>query len=320
MMQNLQIEEGQLVVLTLQTDVPRGIYCRLEPEDAAFLDLAADIGPKLLMESALRRYSVLSVDETIVIDHGDQRFYLRVVELKPAPVVSLLGDVDLEMDFALPPSASLPSRLHRPTSSKPREKHQTPQDFETEATAEDGDRREQDLQIPESASSKGASVACGRRLGDGAHVLDTAMPSAQQQQQQQSQRERQPHSQKQGTPKGPSSASFQAAARRRQSVPQIEPSVLTANAETSRLAQDVRMALPAFASTGHTLGGDRRSEAESQAANDEPPLASSQAKTLTNENPEGATCPHCLSNISPSNLELHVLRCERNTAYHRVCS
>ncbi|KAJ0403212.1 hypothetical protein P43SY_000020 [Pythium insidiosum] len=92
MMQNLQIDEGQFVVLTLQPDVPRGIYCRLEPEDTTFLDLAAEIGPKLLMESALRRYSVLSVEETILIDHGDQRFYLRVVELKPAAVVSLLGD------------------------------------------------------------------------------------------------------------------------------------------------------------------------------------------------------------------------------------
>lgn len=50
----------------------------------------------------MRRYSVLSVNETIVIEYGTTRYYLRVLELKPRSVVSLCGDVDLDMDFTAP--------------------------------------------------------------------------------------------------------------------------------------------------------------------------------------------------------------------------
>lgn len=56
----------------------------------------------MLMETAMRRYSVLSVNETIVIEYGANKYLVRVVELKPAAVISLCGDVDLEMDFTAP--------------------------------------------------------------------------------------------------------------------------------------------------------------------------------------------------------------------------
>ncbi|EGZ19448.1 hypothetical protein PHYSODRAFT_312658 [Phytophthora sojae] len=102
LMHNLHVPEGGSVVVSSVTDLPRGIYCRLQPETTSFLDLAAEVGPKLLMETALRRYSVLSVNSTIVIEYGNVRYYVRVAELKPAAVVSLCGDVDLETDF-MPP-------------------------------------------------------------------------------------------------------------------------------------------------------------------------------------------------------------------------
>ncbi|ETL26350.1 hypothetical protein L916_19957 [Phytophthora nicotianae] len=102
LMQNLGVREGGSVVVTSVVNLPRGVYCRLQPETTSFLDLAAEIGPKLLMETALRRYSVLSTGSTIVIEYGSVRYNVRVVELKPAPVVSLCGDVDLETDF-MPP-------------------------------------------------------------------------------------------------------------------------------------------------------------------------------------------------------------------------
>ncbi|KUF84495.1 Ubiquitin fusion degradation protein 1 [Phytophthora nicotianae] len=102
LMQNLGVREGGSVVVTSVVNLPRGVYCRLQPETTSFLDLAAEIGPKLLMETALRRYSVLSTGSTIVIEYGSVRYNVRVVELKPAAVVSLCGDVDLETDF-MPP-------------------------------------------------------------------------------------------------------------------------------------------------------------------------------------------------------------------------
>lgn len=54
------------------------------------------------MENAMRRYSVLSVNEVIVIEYGAKKYFVRVLELKPGAVVSLCGDVDLEMDFSAP--------------------------------------------------------------------------------------------------------------------------------------------------------------------------------------------------------------------------
>eukprot|EP00644_Phytophthora_capsici_P012031 jgi/Phyca11/106325/e_gw1.12.208.1 len=102
LMQNLGVPEGGSVVVASVTNPPRAIYCRFQPETMSFLDLAADIGPKLLMETALRRYSILSVGSTIVIQYRNTRYYVRVAELKPASVVSLCGDVDLETDF-MPP-------------------------------------------------------------------------------------------------------------------------------------------------------------------------------------------------------------------------
>ncbi|OWY95398.1 Ubiquitin fusion degradation protein [Phytophthora megakarya] len=102
LMQNLHVPEGGSVMVTSITNIPQGVYCRLQPESMSFLDLAAEIGPKLLMETALRRYSILRLNSTIVIEYGDMRYYVRVAELKPAPVVSLCGDIDLEMDF-MPP-------------------------------------------------------------------------------------------------------------------------------------------------------------------------------------------------------------------------
>lgn len=47
MMQRLLIGEGASVVVASIVDVPRGTYCRLQPESASFLSLAADIGPKV---------------------------------------------------------------------------------------------------------------------------------------------------------------------------------------------------------------------------------------------------------------------------------
>ncbi|TYZ67031.1 hypothetical protein PybrP1_002628 [[Pythium] brassicae (nom. inval.)] len=110
MMQNLRVDEGALVLLAVARGVPKAVYCRLQPEDPRFLTLAADVGPKLLMENAMRRYAALSLNEMIVIEYGTDRFYVRVLELKPAAVISLCGDVDLEMDFS-PPELTDPSAV-----------------------------------------------------------------------------------------------------------------------------------------------------------------------------------------------------------------
>lgn len=49
-MQNLRVDEGGDVLITNAHGIPRGIYCRLQPEETEFLDLAAEIGPKVQVD------------------------------------------------------------------------------------------------------------------------------------------------------------------------------------------------------------------------------------------------------------------------------
>ena len=73
MMQNLCVAEGQEVTIKSALNVPKAMYCRFQPQCFEFLDIAASIGPKVLLEAALRRYSVLSLDGTLMIDYCGQR-------------------------------------------------------------------------------------------------------------------------------------------------------------------------------------------------------------------------------------------------------
>lgn len=47
MMQNLNVDEGAFVLVSNALGIPRAIYCRMQPEQMQFLDLAAQIGPKV---------------------------------------------------------------------------------------------------------------------------------------------------------------------------------------------------------------------------------------------------------------------------------
>jgi ubiquitin fusion degradation protein 1 len=57
---------------------------------------------QILLETAMRNYTALSVGETIVIDVGGTKHWLDIVETRPEPAISLLGSLDLEVEFAPP--------------------------------------------------------------------------------------------------------------------------------------------------------------------------------------------------------------------------
>jgi Ubiquitin fusion degradation protein UFD1 len=91
--------------------VPSGAYVKLQPHDTAFVELASAIGPRELLETALRNYSVLSKGERIMIEVADARYHLDILEVKgntaagagksaPCTKISLFGNLDLEVDFA----------------------------------------------------------------------------------------------------------------------------------------------------------------------------------------------------------------------------
>ena len=79
--------------------LPAGTYIRLRPQTAAFVDLAAAIGPRDLLEAAFRSYSALSSGEKIVIEIAGDRHSLEVVEARPGGSICLFGNLDLEVDF-----------------------------------------------------------------------------------------------------------------------------------------------------------------------------------------------------------------------------
>ncbi|TMW65480.1 hypothetical protein Poli38472_008122 [Pythium oligandrum] len=287
MMQNLYISEGQDVLLTSVLSLPRGIYCRLQPEDSAFLTIAAEIGPKLLLESALRRYSVLSEHETILIIHGEQRFYVRVVELKPARVVSILGDVDLTVDFTAPETADprRPKSSHRPAPDSTQHSQETPQ-----APAP---TPEPISQVPIASSVTG----CGRRLGDGVCVPEAttiAQPG-------------------QRNPPKLGTASFQAAQQRMHQQKHdlgVDVSVVAGRADTDGLATHIKQAQAAFTSFGNRLGGKQATTPEERPEAIEAVHAADQSSTIE--------CSMCLAEISSVNIELHTVRCAKNPSYHKV--
>ncbi len=47
MMQNLLIDEGDEVYVTSALNVPKGLYCRMQPHTTEFLDVVANVGPKV---------------------------------------------------------------------------------------------------------------------------------------------------------------------------------------------------------------------------------------------------------------------------------
>ena len=76
MLQNLRLREGGRAQFTTVRDLPRGAYARLQPHSAAFVELAAAVGPRDLLEVALRNYSALSAGERIMLDVADEKYFL----------------------------------------------------------------------------------------------------------------------------------------------------------------------------------------------------------------------------------------------------
>jgi hypothetical protein len=71
LMQSLHISEGGSVVVTSIVNLPRGIYCRLQPESSSFLELAADIGPKVREFNACDKTGRRGLKWPVLVVDGD---------------------------------------------------------------------------------------------------------------------------------------------------------------------------------------------------------------------------------------------------------
>ena len=135
MLNNLGLEEGGLASFVIAKAIPQGKFVQLRPHRAALLDIASAVGPRLFFETCFAgKYTMLSRGETITVEHEGERFCVDVLAVSTASaaeqatrrreraardpggatseatakageedsVVSLCGDVDLEVDFAPP--------------------------------------------------------------------------------------------------------------------------------------------------------------------------------------------------------------------------
>ncbi|KAE8970829.1 hypothetical protein PF005_g27319 [Phytophthora fragariae] len=315
LMQNLHVPEGGSVVVSSVTDLPRGIYCRLQPETTSFLDLAAKIGPKLLMETAFRRYSVLSMNSIIVIEYGNVRYYVRIAELKPASVVSLCGDVDLETDF-MPPEGSDPKRpsTAKSFSSDERASMQPPPSDSASVA---------DCNVTPPNNSLASGTCYGRRLRDGGYVESSLANTTQK---------------SENAPRKIPLSSLQKAQQNIRDIKTklISMEALAAVADSSVLAAQLRLAQGSFSTPGFALGTAMPSQnMESIAAQLNVGKSKSDAKnTRTNaldaelapqpdpkDQQDVHRCKLCLADVSAINMEIHTLRCTKNPAYHKFeCS
>ncbi|ETP02374.1 hypothetical protein F441_20537 [Phytophthora nicotianae CJ01A1] len=300
LMQNLGVREGGSVVVTSVVSLPRGAYCRLQPETTSFLDLAAEIGPKLLMETALRRYSVLSTGSTIVIEYGSVRYNVRVVELKPAPVVSLCGDVDLETDF-MPPEKADPKR---PSTAQP-----------TTLSKSTSESSPSMPIIKTTVAPNNAPITLighGRRLRDGGYMEICTDKAA---------------SSKEKAHRKLPMGSLQRAqqnVRESKTVPTEAVAAMATANDSPELAARLRSAQRAFSTTGYTLG-TATTAVGGKSANIDSPISNVVVNQVLHSDSSGSPsvtkCNLCLANVTMINMELHTLRCAKNPAYHKFeCS
>jgi len=100
MMRNLKVKSGGSVTLKSVFNVPSGESATFKPEKEEFFDLIAQLGPQEFLESKMKHYSILSKGERILITHEKKKYYIDIVDTQPKSAISILGDVDLNIEFA----------------------------------------------------------------------------------------------------------------------------------------------------------------------------------------------------------------------------
>ncbi|PAN32208.1 hypothetical protein PAHAL_5G471300 [Panicum hallii] len=97
LMAHLGVQENELV-LVRNTLLPTATFVKLQPHTTDFLDVSHH---KELLEYNFRKFICLTAGETIVVTEGERRYYLDVLEARPADAVRTI-DTDCAVDFAPP--------------------------------------------------------------------------------------------------------------------------------------------------------------------------------------------------------------------------
>lgn len=113
MMENMLLQEGDIVQVKNAT-LLKGTYVKLQPHTKDFLDIS---NPKAILETTLRNYSCLTTGDTIMVAYNNKKFYIDIIETKPASAISII-ETDCEVDFAPPLDYKEPEKSSPVPSSK----------------------------------------------------------------------------------------------------------------------------------------------------------------------------------------------------------
>ncbi|KAL4155088.1 hypothetical protein PRNP1_007202 [Phytophthora ramorum] len=112
MMQNLFVKEGG--ILNIQNvSLPKATFVKLRPQSQDFLDIS---NPRAVLEGSLRKFSCMTVGDTICLKYNNKNYILDVREVKPAPAACII-ETDCEVDFEAPADYVPP--VHPPAAAAP---------------------------------------------------------------------------------------------------------------------------------------------------------------------------------------------------------
>ncbi|KAI3519980.1 hypothetical protein L1887_09200 [Cichorium endivia] len=114
MMNNMQLEEGALVKIN-NSNLPKGSYIKIQPHATKFTTLSVS-DHKSLLEKTFRDFSCLTVGDTIVVDHEEEKYSIDIVETKPSPAAVSLFETDCQVEFAIPLDYKEPEK--KPTTGR----------------------------------------------------------------------------------------------------------------------------------------------------------------------------------------------------------
>jgi len=97
MMQNLLVEEGSLINVK-NVSLPKASFVKFRAQSVDFLEVS---NPRALLEVALRKFTCLTLGDTICIPHSGSKFYLDVREVQPNGAASII-ETDCNVDFEEP--------------------------------------------------------------------------------------------------------------------------------------------------------------------------------------------------------------------------
>ncbi|CCI42582.1 unnamed protein product [Albugo candida] len=97
MMQNLFINEGEIINVQ-NISLPKATFVKIRPQTREFLDIS---NPRAVLEASLRKFSCMTVGDTICLKYNNKNFLLDVREVKPFSAACII-ETDCEVDFELP--------------------------------------------------------------------------------------------------------------------------------------------------------------------------------------------------------------------------